>query len=134
MTFETDLYDYLANHADATALRAACGSRIYWGNVPQDPTLPLVVIDTIDARPDFTLNGNNSLQETTLQFTIMGATPDACVTIREALRSLFHGIAQLTNGSTLFHSFTLQSYRELWVDDTPAGYVQMPVDVQMFHN
>lgn len=134
MTYETDLYAYLATHADAAALRSAIGAaRIYWTRVPQPPTFPLVVIDTVDARPDYTLGGDNGLQNTTLQFSILAATAEACVTIREALRALLHGVSQLTAGATLFHSFTLRDFREFWTDDTPAGYVTMPVDVQMIH-
>lgn len=134
MTYETDFYDYLANHADATAFRAAIGgTRIYWGRMPQSPTFPLVVIDTIDALPGYTLNGDNGLQETTLQITIAAATPSACVTIREALRSLLHGVSQVSNGSTLFHSVTIRNFTETYIDDEPGGFFNLPVDVQFIH-
>ena len=134
MTYEQDLYDYLANHAAAAALRSAIGAtRIYWMRLPQPPTYPLIVIDTVDAQPNFTLAGDNGLQMTVLQFTIVADTPAECITIREALRDLLQGTSQVSNGSTLFHSFTLQAFREQWIDDTPAGHVDMPVDVQMIH-
>lgn len=134
MTYEQDLYDYLVNHAAAAALRSAIGaSRIYWLRLPQAPTYPLMVIDTVDAQPGHTLNGDNDLQMTVLQFTIVADTPSECISIREALRDLLHGTSQVSNGSTLFHSFTLQNFRETWIDDTPKGHVDMPVDVHMIH-
>jgi len=132
MTYEQDFYNYLATHADATALRALVSSRIYWLQLPQPPTFPAVRVNQITAAPGFVLEGNDSWQETRLQVSIFDTAHAVCVSVREALRTLLHG-KRITHGTTVFSSIRMTDINELWIDDTPGGYLHMPIDFNIFH-
>ena len=131
MQIEQDIYDYLKNHADAAALRALV-SRIYWLQVPQSPTWPTLRLSTVNTDPGYLLEGDSTFEVITLEFSIFTDDHAEAVSIREALRALLHGQV-IVNGSTDIQSSIMSDTREFWIDDTPGGYLHMPVDFRMIY-
>lgn len=134
MSFESDLYSYLSAHADASALRAIIGTRIYWMTTPQHPTLPYIQITTVSGDPGKVLSGADGHDEARLQFSIFGATPTVCISIRDALRDLLHANKRFTEGSTVFQSILMQERGEVEISDPEGNYLHRPVDFDFIHS
>lgn len=132
MTYEADLYTYLSTHADASSFRSLIGSRLYWLEIPQNPTFPYVRIVTADARPVLNLGGVSTYQESFFNFHINSPVHTSCINIRESLRTLFHGKI-ITSGSTKFSQCIMTDFAEAWIDDTPAGFVNAVTSFKFFH-
>ena len=134
MSMEADLYSYLSTHADAAALRTLVNSKIFWGTIPQNESMPYIRVNTVTTEPGKTLGGDDGQTTSTLQFSIFDQQHPVCVSIREALRSLLHDNKRFTEGTTVFHHILMGEYFEDWVDEPDYGYMHMPVDFQFYHS
>lgn len=73
---------------DTTGVYATTASRIYPRVLPQNPTLPAIVLNLISDRPHDDISGNAGLFTAEIQVDIFAETPASAIALSEKVRLL----------------------------------------------
>lgn len=109
-----------------TAITDIVGSRIYYGHLPQEPTLPAIVFFHSSAQAsEIHHSGGVPIYHPYIQISLRGADPVVLETLSEAVKTLLHGYSGTVGGIDL--SF-VRLVGEYDISDPDLGEYHFPLE------
>lgn len=126
-----DFRTILTGDAGVSAL---VGTKIYWSEIPQGKTRPVICLHLVSELNNHTMGGTVDLEDATVQVDCWGDTWTDAITLSEAVKAALDGYSG-TVGSTVFQGVFKRSERQDFQKpgNGEGKYHRVSSDYQVFH-
>lgn len=115
MSLPVTLRTKLTGDAGVAAL---VGTRVYWRNLPQEPTYPAITLETIGGDPDNTINATQVLHWARVRINAWGKTYGAAYELAAAIETALN-----MTTTTVLRSINALGKRDFYEEAIYAYYV-----------
>lgn len=102
MSIESDLFSFLKNNADISAI---VGERIYPLTAPQGIQPPYITYQSISTLPENTMSGSSGLYHKRIQFNLFASVYEQVVDLFNKLTQILNGLKGTIGNTCIGHCF-----------------------------